>query len=79
VPGFLSSRPDWLPAPPHTQASVVPPPLWFPGGHTRLREMGRGDPVRMKGRHSGTIAASVKSVVLNKPRQKYGIFLSRPD
>jgi hypothetical protein len=27
VPGFLSSRPNWLPPPLHPQASVAPPPL----------------------------------------------------
>jgi hypothetical protein len=26
VPGFLSSRQNWVPPPPHLQASVVPPP-----------------------------------------------------
>ncbi len=30
VPGFLSSLQNWLPPPPHPQASVAP--LWFQGG-----------------------------------------------
>ncbi len=33
----------------------------------------------MKGRHSGTIAASVKNIVLNNLRQRLEIGLSRPD
>ncbi len=28
VPGFLSSRPNWIPPPPHSQASVAPPLAW---------------------------------------------------
>jgi hypothetical protein len=27
VPGLLSSRPNWVPPPPHPQESVVPPPF----------------------------------------------------
>ncbi len=54
VPGFLSSRPNWLPPPPQPQASVASRPL-VPGrgGHTRLREKGVEEPVQTKG-HSGT-------------------------
>jgi hypothetical protein len=48
VPGFLSSRQNWLPPAPHPLASVAP--LWFQGGHTRLRERGCGEPIRTKGR-----------------------------
>ncbi len=51
VPGFLSSRPNWLPPlPPHLQASVAPPRFGSleDGGHTRLRERGRGEPIRTK-------------------------------
>jgi hypothetical protein len=33
VPGLLSSRPNWVPPPPHLQESVVPPPL-DPRGET---------------------------------------------
>jgi hypothetical protein len=41
VPGFLSSRPNWVRLPPHLQASVVPPLVPGGGGvHTRLRERG---------------------------------------
>jgi hypothetical protein len=41
VPGFLSSRPNWLPPSRHPQRSVAPPPFGSKGGrHTRLR--GRG-------------------------------------
>jgi hypothetical protein len=29
---FLSSRPNWLSLPPHSQASVAPPSLWIQGG-----------------------------------------------
>ncbi len=35
VLGFLSSRPNWVLAPPHPQASA--PPFGSRGGHTRLR------------------------------------------
>ncbi len=31
VPGFLSSRPNWLSPPSHPQASVAPPPPRFQG------------------------------------------------
>jgi hypothetical protein len=49
VPGFLSSRTNWLPQPPLPQASVAPP--WFQGGGgTLLRERGRGEPIRTKQR-----------------------------
>ncbi len=44
VPGFLSSRPNWLP--PFTRMRVLPPPhLWFQkgGGHTSWRERGVGE------------------------------------
>jgi hypothetical protein len=35
VPGFLSSRPNCDPPPPHPQGSVAPPPLGSKGGDTR--------------------------------------------
>ncbi len=44
VPGFLSSRPNWVPRLHHPQVSVAPPP-WVPrggGGHNLLRERGQG-------------------------------------
>ncbi len=43
VPWFLTSRPNWLPLPPHLQASVAPPPFGSGrrGGHTFA--CGRGD------------------------------------
>jgi hypothetical protein len=47
VPGFLSSRPNWIRPPPHPQAGVAP--LWIRGGLTRLREKGWADLIRMKG------------------------------
>ncbi len=41
VPGFLHSRPDWVPPHPHPQESVAP--LWVQGGsHTRIRGGGGG-------------------------------------
>ncbi len=46
VLGFLSNRRYWLLPPPHPQASVAPPLV--PGGHTRLRERRRGEPIRTK-------------------------------
>ncbi len=36
-------------SPPHPQASVATSPLWFRGGHTRLRKRGRGEPIQTKG------------------------------
>ncbi len=48
VPGFLSSRPSWVPHP-LTSKRMLPPPIWVQvGGHTRLREMGQGEPIRTK-------------------------------
>ena len=50
VPGFLYSRPNWVRPPPHPQASVAPPPLWFQKEgmeHTRWRERWWADPIRM--------------------------------
>ncbi len=42
VPGFLSSRRNWVP---HLQGSFAPPPLWVQGGRqTRLRVRGWGGP-----------------------------------
>jgi hypothetical protein len=38
LPGFLSSRPNWLPPPPLPLASVTPPPPCSKGEHARLRE-----------------------------------------
>ncbi len=46
VPGFLSSRPNWVP-PPHMQASVAPP-LWVQGG-TLVCGGWVGDPIPKKG------------------------------
>ncbi len=48
VPGFISSRPNWVRPPPLPQASVASPPL-VPGGHTRWREWGWADPIRTRG------------------------------
>ncbi len=45
VPGFLSSRPNWVPPLPQPQGSVAPPPFGFKGKrHTRLRRRGWGGP-----------------------------------
>jgi hypothetical protein len=46
VPGFLSSRPNWVCQLPHSQASVAP--LLGPGGHTRLPERGGANPIRTR-------------------------------
>jgi hypothetical protein len=50
VPGFLSSRSNWIRPTPLRQASVVSPP-WFRGwgGHTRLRERRWEDPIWTRG------------------------------
>ncbi len=53
VPGFLSSRPNWLPRP-LTRKRVLPfSPIWFQGGgtHSLLGEGGggRGEPIWTKG------------------------------
>jgi hypothetical protein len=47
VPGFLSSRPNWLPPPPHPQAIAAIPPFGFRRGDTLA--CGRGEPIRTKG------------------------------
>ncbi len=51
VPGFLSSRPNWLPRP-LTSKRVLAPALRFQGRgtlHTRFREGGGGSQIRTKG------------------------------
>ncbi len=54
VPGFLSSRPNWVPPSRHPQASVAPP-LWVQGGrHCRLLGKEWGTQFRRRDRHSGT-------------------------
>jgi len=53
VPGFPSSRPNWVAHSPHTQKCVGPPHSWVQGGrHTRLRG---GTQFRRWDRHSGTL------------------------
>jgi hypothetical protein len=42
VPGFLFSRRNWVPPPPHPLASVAPPPLGPRGGDTLARGRGAG-------------------------------------
>jgi hypothetical protein len=42
VPGFLSSRPNWLPSPPHAQASIAPPPFGSGGTHSLSGEGAEG-------------------------------------
>ncbi len=50
VPGFLFSRPNWVPPLPRPQASIAPLPLGVQvGGHTRSRGRGWGDPIPTKG------------------------------
>jgi hypothetical protein len=42
VPGFLSSRPNWVHPPPHPQSSVAPPPPpWLGGGGTKFGRWGQ--------------------------------------
>ncbi len=48
VPGFLSSRPNWVSPPPHPQASVATT-FWVQGGHTLLRGREWGDPIPTNG------------------------------
>jgi hypothetical protein len=40
MPGFLSSRPNWLPPPSYPHTSVAPPLFWFGGrgGHSLAGE-----------------------------------------
>jgi hypothetical protein len=54
VPGFLSSRTNWLPLPPHPPVSVAPA-LDSKRGHTRLRERGRWSQFERRDKHSGTL------------------------
>jgi hypothetical protein len=50
VPGFLSSRPNWVPHPLTRKRVLPPPPFGSRGeGHTRLRERGRGEPFWTRG------------------------------
>jgi hypothetical protein len=48
VPGFRSSRPNWVPPLPHQQASVAPPPIWVQGGRHISLAGGGGDPIPTK-------------------------------
>jgi hypothetical protein len=48
VPKFLSSRPNWVPPPPHPQARVAPP-LWVQGGDILLAGKGVGGPNSAEG------------------------------
>jgi hypothetical protein len=45
VPGFLSSRPNWLPPPPHSHVSVAPLPLVLGGGTHSLAGEGAGEQI----------------------------------
>jgi hypothetical protein len=66
VPGFLSSRPNWVPPPPHPQGSYDSP-LWVQGGrHTRLWGMGWRGPNSDEGtdnRHSATLLYVCYSII----------------
>jgi hypothetical protein len=65
--GFLSCRPNWLPRP-LARKRVLPPPFGSWGGHTRLLERGRGEPIRTKGQtlwYSTGQRKTVKEVGLN--------------
>ncbi len=42
VPGFLSSRPNWVPQPPYPQGSVALSSLWVQGGDTLACGVGGG-------------------------------------
>jgi hypothetical protein len=56
VPGFLSSRPNWLPPPPHPQVSVAPP--FGPRGRGTYSLGGEGvggSQFVRRDRHSGTL------------------------
>ncbi len=49
VPGFLSSRPNWVPPNPHSLASVAPPSLQGGETHSHTGEGFGGDPIPTKG------------------------------
>jgi hypothetical protein len=51
MPVFLSSHPNWVPQPPHPQASVAVLSFGSKGGHTRLWERGGGSQFGRKDRH----------------------------
>jgi hypothetical protein len=68
VPGFLSSRPNWLPPPPHPQSSI-----WFPGGGGGVHSLAVervGEPIRTKERHSGTQGIVYPSTLVNHKKTK---------
>jgi hypothetical protein len=61
VPIFLSSRLNWLPPPPHPQASILSPPPLIPGGEGTLAcgKGGRGSQFGRWDRLSGTLSIAL--------------------
>ncbi len=61
VPGFFSSRPNWVPPNPHPQGSVLLPPLGPRGGDTL--GCGKGEPIPTKGQTTGRQLRTLFSVL----------------
>ncbi len=55
VPGFLTSRRNWVPSPPHPQGSVAPLSFGSKGGETLACGEGWRTEFRRRDRHSGNI------------------------
>ncbi len=69
VPGFLSSRPNWLPPPLHPQAGVAPPPGSRGGDTLDCGRGGVGEPIRMKGQTLWY--STLSSNFINRSLQNY--------
>jgi hypothetical protein len=69
VLSFFSSRLNWTPPLPHTQASVYPPPLWLRGAHSLGgEEMGGGGSQFGRGnRHCGALGIYVVRPLTDDP------------
>jgi hypothetical protein len=64
VPGFPSSRPNWLPPPPRPQVSVDLPPFGNKWRKTHsLAKEGAGSQFARRDRHSGTLGMNNPSTV----------------
>ncbi len=70
VPGFLSSRPNWVPHPLTRKRVLSPPPLGPRGWHTRFRGESGGTQCRRRDRH-GASSIAFKPKIRNMFYHKY--------